>query len=184
MGCRSLLWPIDEVFEGGQALRHPWTAIEQKARLSEWRIVDRDSPGAIFLKLRKRFPENVRPLRVTEKLQVGLGRSRKRGRAVLADAQRRLAARNGIKAGRIVRGQSHERNTVERGTGRDHPLGAQQAWHCFRPTTLFTAAGTRPEPAVSVPKVKLTKPAATATPDPELEPPEMKSGLNTLRQAP
>ncbi len=41
------------------------------------------------------------------------------------------------------------------------------------PTMLLNAAGTRPEPAVSVPSAKLTRPAATATADPELEPPEM-----------
>ena len=40
------------------------------------------------------------------------------------------------------------------------------------PTMLLNAAGTRPEPAVSVPSAKLASPAATATADPELEPPE------------
>jgi hypothetical protein len=39
------------------------------------------------------------------------------------------------------------------------------------PTMLPSAAGTRPEPAVSVPSEKLTWPAATATAEPELEPP-------------
>ena len=38
---------------------------------------------------------------------------------------------------------------------------------------LLNAAGTRPDPAVSVPSAKLTRPAATATPEPELEPPTM-----------
>ena len=38
---------------------------------------------------------------------------------------------------------------------------------------LLQPAGTRPEPAVSVPRAKLTSPAATATADPELDPPEM-----------
>ena len=33
--------------------------------------------------------------------------------------------------------------------------------------------GTRPDPAVSVPSEKLTSPAATATAEPELDPPEM-----------
>src|SRR5258705_9225048 len=41
----------------------------------------------------------------------------------------------------------------------------------FSPTRLLNAAGTRPDPAVSVPSAKLTKPRATAAPDPELEPP-------------
>src|SRR5271166_940734 len=43
----------------------------------------------------------------------------------------------------------------------------------FSPTILLKAAGTRPEPAVSVPSAKLTSPAATATAEPELEPPEI-----------
>ncbi len=43
----------------------------------------------------------------------------------------------------------------------------------FRPTMLLKAAGTRPDPAVSVPRAKETSPPATATADPELEPPEM-----------
>ena len=44
--------------------------------------------------------------------------------------------------------------------------------------------GTLPEPAVSVPRAKLTNPVATATAEPELEPPEMWSGLNGFRQTP
>src|ERR1700722_14382821 len=54
----------------------------------------------------------------------------------------------------------------------------------FNPTTLLNAAGTRPDPAVSVPKAKLTKPAATATAEPELEPPEIYPSRNTLHGAP
>jgi hypothetical protein len=46
----------------------------------------------------------------------------------------------------------------------------------FKPMMLLKAAGTRPEPAVSVPREKLTSPVATATADPELEPPEMYAG--------
>ena len=41
----------------------------------------------------------------------------------------------------------------------------------FKPTRWLNAAGTRPEPAVSVPSAKATRPAATATAEPELEPP-------------
>ena len=41
----------------------------------------------------------------------------------------------------------------------------------FSPTILLKAAGTRPEPAVSVPSAKLHNPAATATAEPELDPP-------------
>ena len=38
------------------------------------------------------------------------------------------------------------------------------------------AAGTRPEPAVSVPRARSTSPAATATAEPELEPPGIRPG--------
>jgi hypothetical protein len=54
----------------------------------------------------------------------------------------------------------------------------------FRPTKLLNAAGTRPDPAVSVPNAKLTKPLATATAEPELDPPDIYSLLKTLLQAP
>ena len=43
----------------------------------------------------------------------------------------------------------------------------------LRPMILFKPAGTRPEPAVSVPSAKLTRLSATTSADPELEPPEM-----------
>jgi hypothetical protein len=39
------------------------------------------------------------------------------------------------------------------------------------PTMPLSAAGTRPEPAVSVPIANGTRPRATATAEPELEPP-------------
>lgn len=41
------------------------------------------------------------------------------------------------------------------------------------PTTPFSPAGTRPLPAVSVPSAKVTAPVATATADPEEDPPGM-----------
>src|SRR5687767_2235719 len=39
----------------------------------------------------------------------------------------------------------------------------------FSPTMLLNAAGTRPDPAVSVPSAKLTSPLATATAEPLLD---------------
>ena len=54
----------------------------------------------------------------------------------------------------------------------------------FKPIKLLNAAGTRPEPAVSVPSAKLTNPIATATAEPELEPPETNSSSKLLRTAP
>src|SRR5271165_6741929 len=54
----------------------------------------------------------------------------------------------------------------------------------FNPTILPNAAGTRPDPAVSVPRAKSTMPAATAMPDPDEDPPGTCAALNTLRGVP
>ena len=45
----------------------------------------------------------------------------------------------------------------------------------FNPTILLNIAGTRPLPAVSVPSESGTSPVETATADPELDPPGMRS---------
>ena len=52
------------------------------------------------------------------------------------------------------------------------------------PTMPLHAAGTRPEPAVSVPRARSTRPRATATADPELDPPATSPGQWALGQAP
>ena len=43
----------------------------------------------------------------------------------------------------------------------------------LRPTVLVNAAGTRPEPAVSVPRANGTRPSETTAAEPALEPPEI-----------
>ena len=45
---------------------------------------------------------------------------------------------------------------------------------------LLKPAGTRPEPAVSVPSASGTRPAATATAEPELEPPGIRLGVERV----
>src|SRR3954468_21126895 len=47
----------------------------------------------------------------------------------------------------------------------------------LKPTRWLKAAGTRPDPAVSVPSAKATRPAATATAEPELDPPLTQARL-------
>src|SRR5262245_803614 len=54
----------------------------------------------------------------------------------------------------------------------------------LRPTMLLNPAGTRPEPAVSLPSASGTKPAATAIAEPELDPPGISAGSNRLRAMP
>src|ERR1051325_11651741 len=46
----------------------------------------------------------------------------------------------------------------------------------LRPTMPLKAAGTRPEPAVSVPRARSTMPRATATAEPEPAPPLLRDG--------
>src|SRR5262249_1435586 len=48
----------------------------------------------------------------------------------------------------------------------------------FKPTMLLKPAGTRPEPAVSVPSASGTRPALTAIAEPALDPPGMSAGSN------
>lgn len=52
------------------------------------------------------------------------------------------------------------------------------------PTMPLKAAGTRPEPAVSVPSARSARPSATATAEPELDPPEIRAGSVAARTAP
>ena len=54
----------------------------------------------------------------------------------------------------------------------------------LRPIRLLKPAGTRPEPAVSVPSEKLASPNATDTAEPDDEPPETYSSLMEFLQAP
>ena len=54
----------------------------------------------------------------------------------------------------------------------------------FTPTTLLKAAGTRPEPAASLPSAKDTRPAPTATPEPALDPPGTNAASKALRATP
>ena len=54
----------------------------------------------------------------------------------------------------------------------------------LRPTMLLNMAGMRPDPAVSVPSATGTRPVATATPEPELDPPGISAGSSGLRGTP
>ena len=51
----------------------------------------------------------------------------------------------------------------------------------LNPTIPLRAGGTRPEPAVSVATANGTSPVATASAEPELDPPEMRFAPKTLR---
>ena len=51
----------------------------------------------------------------------------------------------------------------------------------MRPTMPFSAAGTRPDPAVSVPSANGTMPRATTMAEPDDEPPGTRVGSHALR---
>src|SRR6478609_9968640 len=55
---------------------------------------------------------------------------------------------------------------------------------CLNPTTPLHAAGMRVDPPPSVATAIGTRPAATATADPPLEPPELRSARQALRVRP
>ena len=57
-------------------------------------------------------------------------------------------------------------------------------YHLWDQCASVRAAGIRPEPAVSVPSAKATRPAATATAEPELDPPAIWLRLRTHRGMP
>ena len=61
------------------------------------------------------------------------------------------------------------------------PLVGTAPTEGLRPTMLLRPAGTRPEPAVSVPSANGTSPRATATAEPELDPPGTMAGLKVFR---
>lgn len=65
------------------------------------------------------------------------------------------------------------RNHIENATVEPQPSCADEPDLGFRPTIPLQAAGTRPEPPVSDPSVNDTMSRATATADPELDPPGM-----------
>src|SRR5205814_7280390 len=54
----------------------------------------------------------------------------------------------------------------------------------WRPTTPQSAAGWRIDPPVSDPSANVARPAATATADPPLDPPGLRSGAQGLRVGP
>ena len=64
------------------------------------------------------------------------------------------------------------------------PLADSRPILGLTPTKLLKHAGTRPEPAVSVPSEKLAIPSATDTAEPALEPPLTIAGSKLFLQAP
>ena len=80
----------------------------------------------------------------------------------------------------VVDRERKHRHAIERAAGRHDAAVETSPRLGLRPTMLLSAAGTRPEPAVSVPSASGTRPAATATAEPELDPPGMSVGIERI----
>src|SRR5690349_18561113 len=106
------------------------------------------------------------------------GRDREYGSALSGPAM----AASAVQASSVVSANTETQSSVRQaGTT---PAVETRPRLGFKPTMLFSPAGTRPEPAVSVPSASGTMPAATATAEPELEPPGITAGSNGLRGTP
>lgn len=119
-------------------------------------------------------------LNVTEKLQLGGDGETRRGgnirrRGMRIEAGIRIcfvkAARQFRHLRRIGHRQREDRHRIVQPAGRHHAAVGQPALVGFSPTMLLNPAGTRPDPAVSVPSANGTRPRATTEAEPELEPP-------------
>ncbi len=149
------------------------------------REIDRHRPVAERGELRHRAFERCRIAGVA--VELGMRRdadAQCRRQAGGADAEiavgveRILALEHRQHRGRVLDRQREHRDAVEAATGRHDAAGRDPPGVGFRPTMLLKPAGTRPEPAVSVPRAKGTSPRATTTAEPELEPPLMRSAAS------
>jgi hypothetical protein len=78
---------------------------------------------------------------------------------------------NGIDQRRIARPMGKDSDAISDRHAGTRPAVLHRPLVGLNPINPLKAAGTRPDPAVSVPSAKATSPAATATADPELDPP-------------
>src|SRR6185437_2488098 len=85
-----------------------------------------------------------------------------------------VPARDGSDPNRVLDGQREDRKAIERRTGRDDPGRAEESPARFQTHDVVERGWNAADPAVSVPSAKSTRPAATATAEPELDPPTMK----------
>jgi hypothetical protein len=81
----------------------------------------------------------------------------------------------------VGRGQREHRHAVERAARGTTPRVESAPTVGLKPTILLSPAGTRPEPAVSVPSAKETMPRAVATAEPDDEPPGTRRASIALR---
>ena len=170
---------IEERADRGVALGHPRAFVEQARGLQEGRQLDLDALAAQRLQLAHRFAEQALRLARCRRTADPAGAARRSGRTLrLRSRSRRAApgARRDRRRRRRPRPRApaaHPRRSVRRSTwsrasGRPAPSPVLDSsphvglW----PTRLLKAAGTRPEPAVSVPRRSSPAPARPRPPSP------------------
>ena len=185
---------LDQPLGRGVALGDPGALVEQPRDLEERLDVEFDERRAERgeLRRRRRRRRARRRRRRGTRAAPGLGtpmrRLRRRGdetrarRAACCRRRRRRSRRRPRTPRRRRRRRARRSRSCPacgRRARRRSPTSAPSVG--FRPTMPLSAAGTRPEPAVSVPSEKGTRPAPTLTAEPELEPPGMRSARSALR---
>ncbi len=161
---------IEEAAHRRIALGHQRAVVEQRGRLRQRRVVDRDRRAAQRLHLRDRVLEGRSRQRVAEEARRAAARRSGIARAAAAAASA-SGASTGRSASKPIAACSTRaaRPTVPAKIDTQSTLCAAGTTpralisprDGLMPTMLLSPAGTRPEPAVSVPSAKSTWPVAT-----------------------
>ena len=174
---------VEERADSRVPLGHVRALVEHRRDGAPRREVDLAGHAAQRGEARRRRVERLRRARVAEELELVAARDREGERAAAgaarsssaragASGDSRLAAAANTRAASATVSAKIDTQSSERQAGTTPRVDSRPRVG-FQPTMLLKPAGTRPEPAVSVPSAKWTSPAATATAEPELEPPEM-----------
>ena len=187
-----------EVADRGVPLGHEGAAVQQRARRQERRQVDLDESPALGRGQGERRvvgggrhggrrrrpgsrPPGPRPAAPASAPAgpvgaAAVGRDQGSSGSGPAAAATTAAASAGVAANTPTQSSDRQAGTT--------PAVLRRPRVGFSAAMPLSAAGTRPDPAVSVPRANGTTPWATTTADPELEPPDTQPGWPTAWQAP
>ena len=186
--------PGEKVLQSRESLTHPGPLIEQFTCLTEWCVVDSHGDSTELLQSctaranRNGVSESPKKskssLRGTPKRNVAGGSTSK----VVFCASRRLRLSAGSKpevtcitmlASAQVSVKIDAQSRVRHAGTIPKVLSRPRVG--FIPTIFVNAAGTRPDPAVSEPNAKLTRPLATATAEPETRAAGNVAGIERIK---
>ena len=187
-----------EVADRGVPLGHEGAAVQQRPRRQERRQVDLDESPALsrgqgerrgvgggrhgvvadVQAPGRRDPDQRRGVRARGAggRRAAAGRDQGSSGSGPAAAATTAAASAGVAANTPTQSSDRQAGTT--------PAVLRRPRVGFSAAMPLSAAGTRPDPAVSVPRANGTSPWATTTADPELDPPDTQPGCPTAWQAP